>query len=123
MPRKLRSSLTALAAITLIAAAASDSAQAQGYSGNYRANDRLRNAGPSSQSKALVGRNDGYVQQSTQGAANRFHPTKQYGVQVGRGERTQTNGLATTKGSKPAAGTGAGGYQTQFRMRRNAEGK
>ena len=66
MTRRLRYSLTALATIALVAAVASSAAQAQ-----------------------YIGRNDGRVQQSTQGAGSRFQPTKQYGAQVGWGARSR----------------------------------
>ena len=79
MTRRLRYSLTALATIALVAAVASSAAQAQ-----------------------YIGRNDGRVQQSTQGAGSRFQPTKQYGAQVGWGAQSQAKGLATKKGSQPA---------------------
>ena len=72
MPRKLlRYSLTALAAIALVATSVSSSAQAQK---SYKAGQTVN----PSQAKArgFIGRNDGYVQQST----STVKPAGLYGV-------------------------------------------
>ena len=105
MPRKLHYSLATLAAIALIAASASNSAQAQAKFKNTTGltNTNMRPLTTTHGSN----RNDGYVQQSKQGAANQFHPTQRYDVQVGwsesaqgaKGQSTGNKGSAT-KGVK-----------------------
>ena len=81
MPRKLRCSLTILAAIALVAAFASSAAQAQSKNatGPTKGTD-IRPWTTTHGSNRSVGRNDGYVQQP----------------------KTSKQGGATKKGSQPA---------------------
>jgi hypothetical protein len=91
MPRMfLRCSFAALTAIALIAVFAGGSAQAQKWSVQAGSLSNRPMLNYSNQSKALVGRNDGYVQQSTQG-----------------GTRQSLQGRTTKKGSDAIRSTPA----------------
>jgi len=81
MPRKLRYSLTALAAIALVAASLNSSAQAAQWSTNAGSISTRPHINYSKQPKGYIGRNDGYVQQGSSNNASKGLAAKGKGSQ------------------------------------------